>query len=113
MTTLPDNEYHLRAIADMDIGRHDYNEGVLRTLGLWEDTVAAHRIALRILEDLVAQRDALHVPVQDDPLAEMGPAEAVVHRLVKQQQARVDEIWAPILALINEARDRLGMYPTA
>jgi len=112
MTTLPENEYYLRAIADMAEARHDYNDGVLRTLGLW-DTAAAHRYAMGMLEDFVAQRDALHVPVQDDPLAEMGPAEAEAHELVKSQQARVAETWAPILALINEARDRLGMYPTA
>jgi hypothetical protein len=112
MTTLPNNEHYLRAIADMDVAKHDYNEGVLRTLGRW-DEAAAHRYARDILDEYVAQRDALHVPVPGDPLAEMGPAEAAAHKLVKQQQARVAETWAPILALINEARDRLGMYPTA
>lgn len=96
-------KHEIEAVCQMDTATHSYNRGVLWTLGR-QDLALAHETVCRWIEALVSQRDAL---ICDwDPLAPLPPEAEAVQRQIYESRAKRDAAWAPIQAIIDEARRR-------
>ena len=96
-------KHEIEAICQMETATHSYNRGVLWMLGR-QDLALAHETVCRWIEALVSQRDAL---ICDwDPLAPLPPEAEAVQRQIYESRAKRDAAWAPIQAIIDEARRR-------
>ena len=106
------DKHQIEAICQMERATHSYNRGVLWMLGR-QDLALAHETVCRWIEALVSQRDALICDL--DPLAPLPPEAEAVQRQIYESRARRDATWAPIQAIIDEARrlrdeaDPMGM----
>lgn len=96
-------KHEIEAVCQMETATHSYNRGVLWMLGR-QDLALAHETVCRWIEALVSQRDAL---ICDwDPLAPLPPEAEAVQRQIYESRAKRDAAWAPIQAIIDEARRR-------
>lgn len=103
MSQVPLTTSQAQAIVAMGRGRPDYNEGVLAMLG--QDALClAWRLAERRLEQLVGQREQLtaSLPFFDA----LAAGDAGVQGL-EDARTEAAAAWAPIQALIDQARVHL------
>lgn len=93
------------AVSQMAEALHEYNRGVLAALG-HEQLAVNHRSDHSRVTDLVAQREALPETIFD------ATHSAEYERLsaeIDKESAVMHASWAPIQALIDQARRELGM----
>lgn len=101
----PDRKIIVQAVAQMAQGSFDYDRGVLAAIGQ-EQLAINYRADWHSAQSLCAQREALPETIFDTPHS------AEYERLSNQlasANALMRASWAPIQALIDEARTELGM----
>lgn len=107
------NRHQIEAICQMAEAAHDYNRGVLSALGHYR-LALAHESACKWVEMLVAERDLL-TPEGASPLDPLPPEAEKKQQEIDRERAHRDATWAPIQAIIDEARrlrneaDPMGM----
>ena len=107
------HQHQIEAICQMAEVTHDYNCGVLWALG-HHRLALAHESACKWVEMLVAERDLL-TPEGASPLDPLPPEAEKKQQEIDRERAHRDATWAPIQAIIDEARrlrdeaDPMGM----
>ena len=107
------DKHQIEAICQMAEATHDYNRGVLWALG-HHRLALAHESACKWVEMLVAERDLL-TPEGASPLDPLPPEAEKKQQEIDRERAHRDATWAPIQAIIDEARrlrdeaDPMGM----
>lgn len=107
------DRHQIEAICQMAEATHDYNRGVMWALG-HHRLALAHESACRWFEMLVAERDLL-IPEGASPLDPLPPEAEKKQQEIDRERAHRDATWAPIQAIIDEARrlrdeaDPMGM----
>ena len=101
------DKHQAEAISQMADNLHDYNRGVLGMLGKSQAAVK-HEMVCRTIEILIEQRNAL-APETDsifDAVA-LSPEQAEIQQQIDWNVSRRSAAWAPIQAMIDEARAAL------
>jgi len=94
-----------QAICQMGESRHQYNQGVLSMLDkrrLADD----HEAVCRTIAMLVEDRDRL-IPDSASPLDPLSAEAEAIQKQIDEAVTRQAEAWAPIQAIIDEARAEL------
>lgn len=97
--------HQLEAICKMAEATHEYNLGVLCMLG-HELLARRHESAAKWVTMLVAQRDML-TPDDASPLDPLPPEAEKVQAEIDAEVRHRNAMWAPIQAIIDEARKAL------
>lgn len=113
------NKHQAEAISQMAENLHDYNRGVLAMLGKSQVAIE-HEMVCRTIEMLIEQRNALS-PEADSLFVAvaLSPEQEEIQQQIDWNVARRNAAWAPIQALIDEARaaldaaDPMGMGMSA
>ena len=112
-TKIDMKKHEIEAVCQIAEATHDYNRGVLWMLGHYR-LALAHESACKWMEMLVAERDLL-IPEGASPLDPLPPEAEKKQQEIDRERAHRDATWAPIQAIIDEARrlrdeaDPMGM----
>lgn len=101
------DKHQAAAISQMADLLHDYNRGVLAMLGM-ENMAAEHEMICGMVKILIQKRDDL-APVSDSlfDAIELTPEQQKIQDRIDWNVARRNAAWAPIQAMIDEARAQL------
>ena len=101
------DKHQAAAISQMAENLHDYNRGVLAMLGI-ENMAAEHEMICGMVEILIQQREDL-APGSGSlfDAIELTPEQQKIQEQIDWNVARRNEAWAPIQAMIDEARAQL------